>query len=207
MHFFAANAIGPPPRLNGRGGAATEPDLDFTGGRRGNGGMTLPRITRIGADWLPPDPRPSASSAENSGAAYGGALQYGATCQSHPLKCTQENNRLGDSERPFFRTAPGKSGSPAANNRHRDRCSTVLKPALNAYCARAKAPRHFDYHPPQFPADQYIGLCTRIVRRSSREVTGADAFLCDLDPGLCALCVSTPSRRLQLRRAGARVGR
>ena len=28
--------------------------------------------------------------------------------------------------------------------------------------------------------------------RSSKEVTEADAFLCDLDPNLCALCVSTP---------------
>ena len=65
MHFFAANAVGPPPRLNGRGYDAI--DLDFTGGRRGNRGMSFPRITRIGADGLPSDPRPSALSTEDSG--------------------------------------------------------------------------------------------------------------------------------------------
>ena len=37
--------------------------------------------------------------------------------------------------------------------------------------------------------------------RSSKEVTEADAFLCDLDPSLCALCVSTPLLWLRLRRA------
>ena len=176
--------------------------------------MTFPQITslrqgsgwqaRISADWLPPDPRPSAPSAEDSGAAGSGALGHRATCLSHPLKCTREKNRRGNRERHSPRTAPGKRGSPAANNRHRARCSAVLQPALKAYCARAKAPRHFDYHPPRFPADQYIGLCTRIVRRSSREVTEAEAFLCELGPSLCALCVSTPLRWRRLRRAGFR---
>jgi hypothetical protein len=37
--------------------------------------------------------------------------------------------------------------------------------------------------------------------RSSKEATEADAFLCDLDPSLCALCVSTPLLWLRLRRA------
>jgi hypothetical protein len=37
--------------------------------------------------------------------------------------------------------------------------------------------------------------------RSSKEVTEADVFLCDLDPSLCALCVSTPLLWLRLRRA------
>jgi hypothetical protein len=37
--------------------------------------------------------------------------------------------------------------------------------------------------------------------QSSKEITETDAFLCDLDPSLCALCVSTPLLWLRLRRA------
>jgi hypothetical protein len=43
--------------------------------------------------------------------------------------------------------------------------------------------------------------------RSSKEVTEADAFLCDLDPNLCALCVSTPLLWLRLRRTRTSVTR
>jgi hypothetical protein len=42
--------------------------------------------------------------------------------------------------------------------------------------------------------------------RSSKEVTEADAFLCDLDPSLCALCVSTPLLWLGLRPSRYSVG-
>ena len=43
--------------------------------------------------------------------------------------------------------------------------------------------------------------------RSSKEATEADAFLCDLDPRLCALCVSTPLLWLRLRHTRASVAR
>jgi hypothetical protein len=46
-----------------RGGAATKPASDFTGG---NGGMIFPLITRISADWMLQNPRPSAKSAAKS---------------------------------------------------------------------------------------------------------------------------------------------
>jgi hypothetical protein len=49
MHFFAVNAIGPPPRLNERGYDAM--DLDFTGGRRGNRGMTFPADNADKCGW------------------------------------------------------------------------------------------------------------------------------------------------------------
>ena len=53
--------------------------------------LICPLITRICADGLPHDPRPSASSAENSGTAGGGALGHRANRQSRLLRCAQEN--------------------------------------------------------------------------------------------------------------------
>jgi hypothetical protein len=65
--------------------------------------------------------------------------------------------------------------------------------------SNAKHPSDPKFH----PENGFYTEGTEASRRaqSSKEATEADAFLCDLDPNLCALYASTPLLWLRLRRA------
>jgi len=135
-------------RMNADGEPRPTPESDFTGGRRGSGGIpetaveTTDFTDRHGLSpqsirvypcpsvvknvWVIfENPRPSARSAEKSVAELGLWIEADSvlsvsSCKflfellKNPLSLRRLEN---DVVRPFSRTAPGKSGSPAANSR------------------------------------------------------------------------------------------